>query len=534
MAPTPTPVPTGATHFAFGFVAGIAPAQLMTDYALAVAATCEADFQRIAGLFGTGNSFGPSNRIEVVVDANLDFPKNSPAGALAQNNGFHSDGTTMITLAGSSPLFPLTTQQGIYDGLRAAFVSELTEIFLDLRSQSTAALNRGYSDGEALSRVLAANLHASGYYEVIGRTDAYGRNAHFPASHWLSAPQRAYKLDYVTEPSTTDGDPMSIGCGILFLYYLHTQLRTPWSAIIDNLGRTLADTYANLGHGPRESAFDDFNNKLQAVFPPGSNVDYNLPYEDVFPLLDPSRERLELDVGAPGPPVDHFGDVEVVSEGPVDVAPGPLCPVGQYVFHILRLMGTTSVTATAFGFGQPDFSWQVDGHQADPLGSITIPFHAEGWDEDPHKPGLVSRSADIDLRVGVTSTDPHTSILQITAGQGAPAQFDVPVAATVTERAAGGAARAQQTWAGIKTTELRWDPPFDEDKRRCEKRLRDILQRYRHMREIRLLLTLPDPPHMLQSISHSEEIRNALRALAAEDGELADDLGRYLGFRGTE
>src|SRR4051794_8331636 len=103
MAPTPTPVSTGATHFAFGFLAGIAPAQLMTDYALAVAATCEADFQRLAALFGTGDRFGPNNRIEVIVDANLDFPTGAPAGALAQNNGFHSDGTTTITLAGSSP-----------------------------------------------------------------------------------------------------------------------------------------------------------------------------------------------------------------------------------------------------------------------------------------------------------------------------------------------------------------------------------------------------------------------------------------------
>jgi hypothetical protein len=454
------------------------------------------------------------------------------AGALAQNNGFHSDGTTTITLAGSSPLFPRTTQQGVYEGLRAAFVSELTEIFLSLRGETMPTLNPGWSDGEALSRLLAASLHPSGYYDVIGRTDRGDRYQHFPASHWLSSPQRP--LDYVTEPAETDGDPLSIGCGILYLYFLHTQLRTSWSTIIDNLSGTLADTYANLGHGPRESAFDDFNNKLQTVFPAGPNVDYNLPYEDVFPLLDPSRERLQLDVGAPGPPVDKFGDVEVVSEGPVDVAPGPLCPVGHYVFHIIRLTGGTSVTATAYGFGQPDISWQVDGHAADALHSTTIPFHAEGWDEDPHIPGLIPRSADIDLDVSVTSTDQHTSVLSITAPQGAPAQFDVPLSATVTERAAAGAGRSQQTWAGMKTTELRWDPPFEEDRRRCENRLRDLMQRYRHIREIRLLLTLPDPPHLLQSIAQSEETRLAIRALSAEDGELADNLAQYLGFRGKE
>jgi len=59
----------------------------------------------------------------------------------------------------------------------------------------------------------------------------------------------------------------SIGCAVLFLNYLRTQLNIPWERILQAGGATLAETYANLGLG--SDAFAKFRALVDRHFPPG-------------------------------------------------------------------------------------------------------------------------------------------------------------------------------------------------------------------------------------------------------------------------
>jgi hypothetical protein len=177
--------------------------QLLEDYARTVLRTCEADFTRIDALFGSGARFGASNRIQVTVDGTLGL---SADGTMGQNWGFTENGETKISIAAGSSVFPPNLDRTQLDeALRAAFVAELAELFLDLRGQSTPTLYRGWSDGEAFSRVCATWLHPVGY-AAIGRTLFQGTGPFFSASHWLNE-KTAPRSDYVSWPAERDGLP---------------------------------------------------------------------------------------------------------------------------------------------------------------------------------------------------------------------------------------------------------------------------------------------------------------------------------------
>jgi hypothetical protein len=71
--------------------------------------------------------------------------------------------------------------------------------------------------------------------------------------------------DYVNDNSAGDRDQLANGCGDLFLYYLHSQLRFSWADIVAAAGQTLGATYQTLtGYEPRQG-FNDFVSVLGSI-----------------------------------------------------------------------------------------------------------------------------------------------------------------------------------------------------------------------------------------------------------------------------
>jgi hypothetical protein len=132
-----------------------------------------------------------------------------------------------------------------------------------------AALNKGWdcgsSAGTGLKRALADELYPKEIAEFT------------TAAKWLDSRDRP---DYVSVNDPTDINPVSTGCAVLFLNYMHTQLKIPWEKIVPAGGPTLGQTYANLGLG--NDGFTKFKQLMDAHFPVGTLS--RLTTDNPFPL----------------------------------------------------------------------------------------------------------------------------------------------------------------------------------------------------------------------------------------------------------
>src|SRR5947208_5996490 len=139
------------------------------------------------------------------------------------------------------------------------FVNELVEVFMSYNNQHGANKNSwkaNNSDGEALSQLSGIEHFSRGHYLAYQSW----------VDSWL---QKNIRPDYVTGPELTDGNAVSFGCGLLFLYYLKSQLNYPVSKIVQNGGSSLEELYKNLTG--QNNAFNAFNGLVSQYFPPGGN-----------------------------------------------------------------------------------------------------------------------------------------------------------------------------------------------------------------------------------------------------------------------
>jgi len=148
------------------------------------------------------------------------------------------------------------------DHTRMLVVAEEVEVF-------EAACGNGWdcgaSPGEGLSRTLATEIYP---LELNGFASA---------AVWLDTPDRP---DWVNNSDPTDTNYTSIGCSVLFLNYLHDQLRFSWNEIVAAGGKTLAQTYTALTGAT--DGFVQFTNLLQEFFPVGKPS--GVTNDDPFPL----------------------------------------------------------------------------------------------------------------------------------------------------------------------------------------------------------------------------------------------------------
>jgi len=203
---------------------------------------CEFDFQNLAATFGTQPSNLPF-RVNIVYSA---------AGAWHPSPC--SNSTIFVGALSVTPTDPLF--------LRSLLVSEEIEVFAANAGTPWAC---DKSHGEALSRALADALVPS------------KRPVNFvSAPFWLDSP----RPDWVDRTENTDRDFYSIGCGVLFLNWLRSQLQYSWQQIVSAGASTLAQTYQGLTG--RSDGWEAFRLLLDNHFP--VNAPSNVTTDNVFPL----------------------------------------------------------------------------------------------------------------------------------------------------------------------------------------------------------------------------------------------------------
>jgi hypothetical protein len=227
--------------------------------------SAEADFATIRSWFGNNSGFGASNRVTLLVDTK----------SLANNNGYHSDGSTKITMhhfndQGTSALAD--------DAVMGLFVAEIIEVLMSCRNSQTGTTSwhAADSDGEGLSRMAVGMLHPDSYYNSSLLQGPY-------VNGWLQSNARN---DWITSNESSDTDGDSFGCTILFLYYLHSQLGHSMFNIITKAGDTPEKTYKALtGNSGGYAAFTPIPGAVLSGWPDG-----RLENGQSVPLADRSAE----------------------------------------------------------------------------------------------------------------------------------------------------------------------------------------------------------------------------------------------------
>lgn len=130
------------------------------------------------------------------------------------------------------------------------FIAELDEAFQGDPTNPNKGWGCGFSNGEAHSRV-AAFLASGGPH---GSLAAYTTG---PA--W----DQAGRPDYVNTTEQTDRNPISTGCGMIFIDWLFSLKKYNFSKITQAGGATLAELYRNLTQN--DTAWQDFSSALANV-----------------------------------------------------------------------------------------------------------------------------------------------------------------------------------------------------------------------------------------------------------------------------
>jgi hypothetical protein len=143
-----------------------------------------------------------------------------------------------------------------FDLAQAVLVAEMIEIFM--RAQNSGWMP-GRSHGEALSQAAAFLLYPSKATGLDG------------PQTWLdSADPRngAVRPDFVSVTDPTDTNKWSYGCGLLFVYYLESELGFSMRAIVQAAADTFEGVFHNLTLA--SGAFVGFSALLNARFPSGT------------------------------------------------------------------------------------------------------------------------------------------------------------------------------------------------------------------------------------------------------------------------
>jgi hypothetical protein len=198
------------------------------------------------------------------------FPFSEPMEADVQGGG----GT-----ASWGPPVDLNASTNDAGYLRMLLIAEVTEMFM--KSQAAALHTSGWfpgnegSLGEGLSRFLAEQfLIQSGV--GIGEFPGWG----FTANSWLTSPDWP---DWVNNVDPT-GDLVSIeiGCSILFIYYLFTNLNFTINQVIGAAAANLAGVFSNLT-GDSGDPFPFFKRLLKA-YPGTAGITTGTNLDNPFPV----------------------------------------------------------------------------------------------------------------------------------------------------------------------------------------------------------------------------------------------------------
>lgn len=222
----------------------------------ALLAVIENEFTVTTGWFATpGGKFSTGNRQVVRL--------NKGDGSGANNTGYGN----AINLDAQSGNANAANAAGI---VGMVFMNEWVEILMSL---SGGKWNAGDSMGEALSQYCGIVRFQTGHYNYYNSWTA----------QWMNTVPRQ---DWVTQTEGTDGNAVSFGCALGFIYYLNTQLNFSINQIIAAGTSNLAGVCKTLT-GDGSSPYPFFSGLLEHVYPSSATTNLPGPIPDnPFPLAE--------------------------------------------------------------------------------------------------------------------------------------------------------------------------------------------------------------------------------------------------------
>jgi len=251
-APGFTDLPS-TQHFAFEYN-NLLNAKDAKALGQALAATAERDFATMTFWFSGAAPSGP-------IDTKINVGSGGASNDNVNNINLRLGATTDFNLA------------------RFTLVAEVMEIFM---AKTPFAWNPGDSSGEGLSQLGAFTI----YPDQLG--DLNGPPVWLDTSISPTA-DKPSRPDFVNKTEAFDGNFISFGCALLYLYFLRSQLGFSMKAIISAHASTLEGVYANLTKD--QGAFPIFTNLLEHAFPSGKPCGL-VGSANPFPL--PSGARLSV------------------------------------------------------------------------------------------------------------------------------------------------------------------------------------------------------------------------------------------------
>jgi hypothetical protein len=476
----------------------------------ALQASCEGDLGTLESLFQEFNGFD-GNPVTVIAG--------NPGPGLAVNNGFHSDGTTTITITAWSGVNPAATADA---GARLEFVAEMSEVMMGLRNQrrGSTSWNPGGSNGEGLSQFLAERFYRSAYYDV--------QLGHGPSriTGWLNGSGRP---DWVTTTEATDKNFVSFGCDFLFLHFLHTQKGYSVQDIITKGADKLEATYTALaGHGGGWAEFSGLLNRFYPMTDAAHNpITYAPTRCNLFPLYDDSRRSANIDWAEVGGP-----DISLGGGGTVHISPGILCPAADYTWQWVDPNTHLELSVRPAGFGNPVVTWVVNGVNV-PAGSSTITVTGPVAVDVAAAPGRPTSSSPAFRLSAATAASadingPLATLKLFPVDKPGTEQLTIQV--RIDEQYAAVPTFTDITWATLHTHSVKYDGRYYTDRAACLAKWADFVRTHVRYQHINILLTLPDPgpEEFSQYARMLELVLVELGGLAREDPETARLVGQEL------
>jgi hypothetical protein len=430
--------------------------------AQSISSIADAELTVLNGWFGITNAFGPNDRINVYLDRG--------DGSGGNNFGYQSGGksNTHIDVQSANK-----SKANADDIIRMIFINELCEIQMSYASgHGGPSWNAGDSAGEGLSQLIGLERFHRGHYLYYGSfVDA-----------WL---QSGARKDWVTASEGTDTNAQSFGCALLFLYYLKSQLGFNVGDIVRHGGSSLEATYKNLTGA--SGGFAAFNAVVSQFFPAGNTPAFNT-FDNPFPLRGPGQRQVDLNwVSA------DDGSPRRLADGEADVKPFFFCPGGRYAFSIDSTPQVITCTATTRGFGQPVYSWRLNGVPIAPGDTVSVV--APVTTNDTADPQLTTSALET-VSVGSDGTStPFTSTLRLHVPAAVVGDVKLTVEASAGEKyIAPGLLTTEITWMTADNERVTWDDAYYKDRDECRRRWHDFIDRFSEFKAIDIVRTLPDPP----------------------------------------
>lgn len=231
--------------------------------AQALLAVVESEYTAMAGWFNIpATAFGTGDRITV----NINKAENS--GAV--NYGYSSGGGSNMSLDTQTSN---ANDAGAAEIIKMLFMAEFVEIFMSYNDQKIASTywQAGDSSGEGLSQYCTIERFKTGHYSYYGSWIA----------KWLDSPST--RQDWVSSTEGTDGNSVSFGCALLFIYYLNKQLGFSINQILAAYNSNLKSVYNTLT-GDAGNPFPFFKRLMDNAYPVSpASLPATTP-DDPFPL----------------------------------------------------------------------------------------------------------------------------------------------------------------------------------------------------------------------------------------------------------